>query len=90
VLKNVNITGAWTSAGLVSETAYEGSILIENCSTSGSVIGDRFVGGLVALHYHGVIKNCKSSCTVAGVSRAVGGLVGHNQATFEFSWRKRK
>ena len=86
VLIDVDILGDWETAALVGETNYGESLLIENCSTSGTVSGDRFVGGLVGKHFGGLIKNCKSSCTVAGVFRAVGGLVGHNTATIENSF----
>ncbi|MCK9452116.1 MAG: T9SS type A sorting domain-containing protein [Bacteroidales bacterium] len=86
VLIDVDILGYWKTAALVGETNYGESLLIENCSTSGTVSGDRFVGGLVGKHFGGLIKNCRSSCAVTGVFRAVGGLVGHNIATIENSF----
>ena len=47
----------------------------ENCSSAGSVAGDKYVGGLVGKAIGSTFTDCSSSCTING-SLLVGGLVG--------------
>jgi hypothetical protein len=49
---------------------------ITNCYSTGSVSGNKYVGGLVGYNYH-TITDCYSTGEVSGI-REVGGLVGFN------------
>jgi hypothetical protein len=68
-----SVTGTGNVGGLVGGTLY-GSIT--NCYSSGDIMGDDFVGGLVGFN-RATITNCYSLCSIAG-SSYVGGVVGEN------------
>jgi len=53
--------------------------MLKNCYSSGTVAGERNVGGLVGVNLGGAVSDCYSSGTVTG-ERAVAGLVGYNRA----------
>ncbi|WP_232300452.1 hypothetical protein [Desulfonatronovibrio magnus] len=84
VVKNVNIEnadikvfreGGWPthSIGILSGAA--GGVIIENVSVSGSVAGDRDVGGLLGFFAGGNLMNVSVDVTVEGTNYT-GGLVG--------------
>ena len=74
-LVGVHVTGNLYVGGLVGRTAsYKGTI--SNCFVSGSVSGDRLVGGLVGWGSDRlIVTNCYAVGSVSGM-RSVGGLVG--------------
>jgi len=73
-MENVNINAQRNNVGgLVGFN--EGS-MINNCYSSGSIIGSGQVGGLVGLSGYGIITNCYSTGSVGGNS-TLGGLVGY-------------
>ncbi len=80
-LVDVNINGSDTFVGGLaggngSWDAPGGSVT--NCYSTGTVTGDRDVGGLVGWNYEGgTVTNCYSTSTVTGEFQ-VGGLVGEN------------
>lgn len=92
-IKKLNITGKVTGCdyvgGLVGKLSSAGAI-IENCSFSGTVIGngsDGYVGGLIGHATKAAVSNCTSSGTVSCncSSReletqlgATGGILGYN------------
>ena len=51
---------------------------VSDCYSTGSVSGNRYVGGLVGHSSVGTIANCYSTGSVSG-DRYVGGLAGHNE-----------
>ena len=54
---------------------------ITNCYSTGSVSGNKWVGGLVGVNnYYGTITNCYSTGSVSGKYN-VGGLVGRMDGT---------
>jgi hypothetical protein len=73
-VKNCRLSGASNVGGLVGHTL-QGSIRIFQCSSSGIVSGDAYVGGLVGQIGDGAISMCFSNTGVVG-NRNVGGLVG--------------
>ena len=89
-----NLTGAVRNVALinvnVSESTdggenYVGAIaganfgIIENCYVTGSVTGQRIVGGIVAYNYAGTVKNCYTTCTVTSSGNYAGGIAGYNR-----------
>ena len=73
-LLDVNIKGG-SFVGALAGFVNEG--IIENCHTSGSVVGTQEydVGGLLGNICYGMVEKCSSSCTVQG-PMSVGGLSG--------------
>ena len=72
-----NITGNWTNgslAGLTFEACY-----INNCFSTGSVTGAKYVGGLVG-NNGASMTNCYSTVSVTVSSDLAGGLIGYNSA----------
>jgi hypothetical protein len=72
--KNCNISGAMNVGGLVGRTAQD-TMGISNCSSSGFVSGDDYIGGLIGQIGPGTVSMCYSKANVSG-NRNVGGLVG--------------
>ncbi len=73
-MKNVDVAGFNNVGGLVGLS--DGSI--SNCTTSGKVSGNGYIGGLAGFNDdNGLISDCHSSGTVTG-SVGIGGLVGCN------------
>ena len=70
-----NITGNWTNGGLAGLT-YE-ACYINNCFSSGSVTGVKYVGGLVG-NNGATMANCYSTVSVTVSSSIAGGLFGYN------------
>ena len=82
-LSNVNITGFDRTGALVgSLAANSGSII--NCSSSGSVTGNSYTGGLIGIGSSDM-DNCYSTCTVIGLNR-VGGLIGDSEGHINTSY----
>jgi len=77
-LENINITGRNKTGGLVG---YSRDTLtqVSHCNTSGTIKGNRFVGGLLGYNlYYPSISYCYSNAGVHGNSERIGGLVGYN------------
>jgi len=64
---------------------YADNSIIENCYTSGSVIGTSVIGGLIGMSYNSTISKCYSLCDVSGNTN-IGGLVGVNSGTIQRSY----
>jgi len=73
-VKNCNISGANNIGGLIGRTAYD-TMGILNCSSSGHVSGDTYIGGLVGQIGPGMLNQSFSNADVSG-NDSVGGLVG--------------
>lgn len=81
-LTNIDITGN-DQVGAIAGVAYA---KISSCSSSGSISGDRTVGGLIGSPANSSpINNCYSTATVSG-SRNIGGLAGSSEATMQTSY----
>lgn len=74
-LRNINMRGFIYAGGLVGVLT---SGKMNNCSATGSIIGNTVVGGLLGYANHNtVITNCYAQVSVQG-SEHVGGLAGQN------------
>jgi hypothetical protein len=74
-VENVNITGGENVGGLVG---YSWNGTVSNSYSTGSVTGDKYVGGLVGGNTYGAaVSNSYSTGSVTG-DKYVGGLVGRN------------
>lgn len=78
-IKNANITARDNTAILVGKLT-DGSI--DNCTTSGLVVGANYVGGMVSCNTNSTIENCENSGNVEGKIR-VGGIAGENYGLIE-------
>jgi len=74
-LVDVNITGSGSFVGGLVAHTYPGIVMY--CSSSGTVRGDQYVGGLVGAN-DGNITACSSGGAVSG-DQYVGGLVGYSR-----------
>ena len=78
-IRDLTLTGVNINAG---SGDYVGALvgtfngIIVNCSASGSITGDRYVGGLVGQAWGGTLYDCYTTGTVTG-NENVGGMVGH-------------
>ncbi|MDA3955431.1 fibronectin type III domain-containing protein [Oceanispirochaeta sp.] len=77
-ITNVNLTGIQVSGldyvgGIAAKVLAGG--LVKNCSVSGTVSGQEFVGGIIGEIIDGSILNCHSSVTVSGQAE-IGGVAG--------------
>ena len=73
-LENVNVTGANNTGGLIGG----GDALISNCSVTGTVTGNNWVGGLIGglgSDNTGTVSECSFHGSVIG-NASVGGLIG--------------
>lgn len=81
------ITDCHASCTILSSASHTGGLvgigigIIANSYTSGDVLGDNYVGGLVGRNSEGKINKCYSSGSVTGQGDNVGGLVGNNIGT---------
>ena len=73
-VKNCNISGTNNIGGLVGRASYD-TMGILNCSSSGYISGDTYIGGLVGQIGPGMLNQSFSNADVSGNS-SVGGLVG--------------
>jgi hypothetical protein len=80
---NVNGT-SWSVGGLVGVTVYSTKYSeILNCYATGSVIGWRYVGGLVGT-LDAYVRNSYATGSVTGLIHEVGGLIGENSGGFVY------
>ncbi|MHC4691367.1 MAG: GLUG motif-containing protein, partial [Planctomycetota bacterium] len=79
--KGAGISGGDRIGGLVGMNYG----IIHNCYSSGSVMGNKYVGGLVGENFRGTITNSYSTGSVSGNYR-VGGLVGDNNGKISNSY----
>lgn len=84
---NCQISGDFCIGGLVGRNGYMGirvnpvyTGMIVNCSSTGSVTGASYVGGLLGINSLGKIINCYSA-SLSTAKTIVGGLVGCNNDT---------
>lgn len=77
-VKNGEITGATHVAALA---AYSSTSTITDCYTTGKVIGNYNVGGLVGTNMSGKISQSYSTANVFATGTLAGGLVGLNQGS---------
>ena len=79
-IKNITLTNGFVHGGdnTAAVVGYN-SGSIENCHSDIAVIGNGSIGGIVAYHSGGEIKNCSNSGSVIifGSSSATGGIVGN-------------
>ncbi|MBE8951555.1 MAG: hypothetical protein SR1Q7_00215 [Quinella sp. 1Q7] len=74
-LTDVNITGKNNVGGLLGDNEGE----VTNCTVSGTVSGNSYVGGLVGLNaFGGRVENNTAITTVNGSNSPVGGVAGSN------------
>lgn len=82
-LNNINIAGHSDVGSLVGYI-YDG--LINNCCSTGKVVGEEYIGGLIGNNDYSPISHCYSTASVSG-SRFVGGLIGwHSEGTLSNSF----
>ena len=77
---NVTSNGYYNCGGLIG-IAYQSTI--KNCSTSGSITGQAFSGGLIGSDVEDAISGCYSECSVSignNSSGAIGGLIGGSES----------
>lgn len=75
-VENIDITSLGTDIYAGGLVGYNSGTII-NCSITGSVTGDKSVGGLVGSNNGGIIVNCYNKASVTGYWE-VGGLIGSN------------
>jgi len=73
---NADITGN-NHVGILAG-AIENYCTVQNCYSSGSALGNNYLGGFIGENKGGVIENCNSSGDVTGFSDYIGGLIGFN------------
>jgi len=74
-IDGANVTGGNDTGGIVGDNW--GRVM--NCSVTGSVNGNNYVGGAVGYNENGsVVANCCNACTVTSSSVNVGGVAGYN------------
>ena len=71
---NLNVENSTNVGGLAGENTGT----IEGCSTQGTVLGNKCVGGLVGRSYRDTVANSYARCEVSGES-AVGGFAGESR-----------
>ena len=77
VMEGVQITSHQIYGGSIGGVVGSGWGTIENCSVSGSVNGEVYVGGVVGKQTSGSMTGCSSSATVKGTVN-VGGVAGES------------
>jgi len=88
-LEELNITGNSYVGGLIGYTEGSNSS-IENCYTTGNIIGtitigDSFTGGLIGKSYGTIVDNSYSNVNVTGYSDSIGGLLGSSEGVLSSS-----
>jgi hypothetical protein len=81
-LERVDVTGNEVVGGLVGGTRGE----VRNSSVSGTVAGEKNVGGLVGFNVGGVVTRTLSTADVTANRRNGGGLVGRNTGEVSLSY----
>lgn len=74
ILENTNVQGESYSSALAGYVV--GASKIENCSVSGIVKGNQYVGGLIGCFDGGELLNSNNSADITARSTAAGGLAG--------------
>ena len=74
-ITNVNVSGADNVGGLTGGIL--NSSTVSNCYSTGSVSGNRCVGGLVGINWSSAVYSCYSANSVSGADY-IGGLIGLN------------
>lgn len=82
-LSQVNLQGNSMVGGIAGRIRTNSSVVITNCSVSGSVRGETRTGGLVGFQVGGSIENSWTRGIVEtfGTNREVGGLVGYTDSS---------
>ena len=76
-LTNVQITGNEYVGALIGETDSWNTNTITNCSSSGNVSAQGYVGGLIGYKAGlGLVSKCRSNCNITATSWGAGGLFG--------------
>jgi putative cell wall-binding protein len=75
-LVNVSVSGYWLVGGLVGYALGP----IDNCSVSGTIVGDSWVGGLVGKSDK-PLRECQATVSVRGANQT-GGLAGAQDSSF--------
>jgi len=76
-----NVDAGYYSVWVGTLVGYLEEGTISGCFVKGGgIIGNDYVGGLVGSNHLGTIINCRSDCSIVGISVA-GGLTGHNGGT---------
>jgi len=90
-LKNVNVTGGFWQGYIGSLIGFSDHSTINNCSCSGTVIGESdfgeaSVGGLMGGFYSSSVNNSYSLCFVTSIQELLyiftGGLIGYNEGSY--------
>ncbi len=85
-IKNLHIRSAYIyvpGGNRIAAIHGEGYARIINCSVTGTVEGDVYVGGISGQN-HLQIEDCSSSCSITG--GVAGGIVGQNNGTIQNSY----
>jgi hypothetical protein len=78
-LVDVEITGAWGVAGIVSEM--DTNSLIENSFVTGDITGEAFVGGITGYNFESEINNCYFIGSVDALE-GLAGIAGFNDTAY--------
>lgn len=91
-ITNADITGSANVGILVGRTATNfanNSVLIDNCTTSGTVDGENYCGGFVGSSYNNLgtleVKNSSSSANVTATIDYAGGFISQNYSNQGYS-----
>ena len=76
-VSNADVEGWFYVGGLVGGVDFNTGVQISNSYSTGAIVGNLKVGGLVGANYGGSIQNSYSKATVRGANYA-GGLVGQS------------
>jgi len=78
IIKNLSVTNIdVTGYGSVGGIAGWNGAIIENCHTSGSLVGTEMTGGIAGGN-NGTIDSCDADCSITG-GTTLGGLVGYSE-----------
>ena len=79
-VNNAAVTGSGGYVGGIVGYNNGSGCTVANCTNTGTVTGDRQVGGVVGYNYSdATVTNCFNTATVSGRS-SVGGVVGNNES----------
>ncbi len=78
-LVDVEITGAWGVAGIVSEM--DTNSLVENSFVTGDITGEAFVGGITGYNFESEINNCYFIGSVDALE-GLAGIAGFNDTAY--------
>ncbi len=77
-----NINGNGKVGGIAGMASYG---TVRGCYVSGTISGERFVGGIVGAHAanNPILKDCRSDASVSGKNDTIGGIVAWTVGTVE-------